>query len=1731
MKNKQIRGTQSPCTPGSSESSVDAAPFRLGRISRLATLLLALSSPAIAQTVTFTGVQTVVPATGLVSPTGVTVDKAHNVYIADQGYGSILKIAPDGTQSGVGSGFSYPTNTALDSSGNLYVADSQNYRVVKVAPDGTQSTVGSGLGNVTGVAVDAAGNVYVADSAGSRVLKVTAAGIQSTLGTGISHPFGIAVDGTGNVYVAEPGASLVYKITTGGVQSTIGTGLSAPYGVSVDSTGRIYIADSGSSHVIEIDGGMQTSVGAALSGSTSITSDSTGDVYVADIGQATVYKLQLQAVDFGIVNACPAGTNNPAPCSQTATFNFVVNTSGTFGSTNALTQGAANLDFNITSDGCAGVQTAGSNCSVTSTFVPQTPGARYGVLQPTDSTGAALTTVYIRGTGKGPHGVFYAGTQQVPFTGYNFPFGVVKDASGNFYIADHNNNRVLKETLSGGAYVETTIGSGLSLPVGLAVDGAGNVYVGDQHNNRVLKETFVAGTYTQSVVDGNLSNPNGVAVDGSGNVYVADTSNSRVLKETLSGSSYTQSTVGTGLVGPGGVAVDGAGNIYISDSGNNRVLEETLSGSTYIQSTVSTNFSNPFGISVDGSGNAYVSDYNNNRVLKEVLLGGTYVESTIATGLSGPGAVTVDQNGNVFIADSNNGRIVEVDVTDPPTLKYESTNVGSVSASQTETLVNIGNADLGFVTPNAGSNPSISANFTLSSSGSTACPLVTTTSFTSGTLPAGASCDLSISFAPTVAGRITGSLVLTDTNLNAGSPNYTTQTISLRGTGIALIPSQLATSSVPATVVSGGNLGTVTATVENANGNTVTNSTAPVTATITGPNGYSQTVTANAVNGVASLNLSSLPLTTVGSYTVTTSSPGLTGTSSTVTVTAGVATQLSLSGLPNSTVAGGNLGIVTAIVEDASGNTVTGSTAAITATFTGPNGFSQTLSGSAVNGVLSLDLSSFQLPKVGSYYVSLSSAGLSPYSVRARVVAGPAAQLVLSTLPPTLSSGGNLGSVTVSVNDAFGNPVSSPTGIMLTLTGPGGYSQTLSGSTGDGPATFNLSSFALTTTGTYTVTDSSTGLSGTSSPVTVVAGPASQLATTAVPTTLVSGSNLGTLTATIKDAAGNTATTSTAPVTTTITGSNSYSQSVTANAVNGVASLNLSSLPLTTAGVYTVATSSPGLTGTSSMVTVTAGTASKLATSLVPSSLISGSNLASLAATIEDANGNTITSSTAPVTTTITGPNGYSQTVTANAVSGVASLNLSSLPLTTAGVYTVATSSPGLTGTSSMVTVTAGAASALVLGPIPASIVSGGNLGTTTATIKDANGNTATNYTGPITATLNGPNGYAQAVTGTAVNGVASLNLSSLAPTPAGFYTLTATGAGLTPASATTTVTPAPQSIPLSLPDVTYGAGATTLPSTTSAGLPITYAVTGPATLNGSSLMVTGAGTVTLTATQAGDASHSSVTLTQTFTVAKAVSNTTLSSSSGVATTGTAVTLTTQVASTAGTPTGTVTFLNGSTVLGTATVSSTGSATLTLSTLPTGALSLTAAYGGDANFRASTSALAVTTVQDFGIAATAGTPSVPVVPGAAASFTLALPPGATGFSSAITLTATGLPAGATYSFSPATVTPGSTTASTVLTVQTTKPVVTARRLEGAAGIAFALLFVPFGISRKGREALRKSRPMTAFGVLLLLGGLAGLTGCGTSNGFFGQPGASYTITVTGTSGTLVHSTTVVLNVQ
>ena len=236
------------------------------------------------------------------------------------------------------------------------------------------------------------------------------------------------------------------------------------------------------------------------------------------------------------------------------------------------------------------------------------------------------------------------------------------------------------------------------------------------------------------------------------------------------------------------------------------------------------------------------------------------------------------------------------------------------------------------------------------------------------------------------------------------------------------------------------------------------------------------------------------------------------------------------------------------------------------------------------------------------------------------------------------------------------------------------------------------------------------------------------------------------------------------------------------------------------------------------------------------------------------------------------------------------------------------------------------------------------------------------------------------------------------------------------------------------------------------------------------------------------------------------------------------------VANCTGTPTGAVSFYNGTTLLGTATLTN-GSASYSTSSLAGGAsYSLTAVYSGDTNFTTSTTGSATTVAvatQDFTLTPSGGAQqSETVAPGVPATFSFQVSPNNGAYPGIVTFTATGLPPGATASFSPATLPANSGAQTVTLTVQTASS--SAKKsspFEGEAPIALGLLLPMVGLRRVRRKLL----PMLT--VVVTLCGLTFLSGCGSSSSSNGQAPANYNLTVTVASGQTSHSFNVQLNVE
>jgi hypothetical protein len=188
------------------------------------------------------------------------------------------------------------------------------------------------------------------------------------------------------------------------------------------------------------------------------------------------------------------------------------------------------------------------------------------------------------------------------------------------------------------------------------------------------------------------------------------------------------------------------------------------------------------------------------------------------------------------------------------------------------------------------------------------------------------------------------------------------------------------------------------------------------------------------------------------------------------------------------------------------------------------------------------------------------------------------------------------------------------------------------------------------------------------------------------------------------------------------------------------------------------------------------------------------------------------------------------------------------------------------------------------------------------------------------------------------------------------------------------------------IPAQTYGVAPFAL-SATAPGGTVTYSViSGPATVLGNVLTITGVGSVTVQASQAGNSYYAPATpVSQTFTVNTASTTTTVTSSANPSLYEQPVSFTATVAPQyGGTPTGTVTFKNGKTSLGSAAVSG-GVAVLTTSALAIGTHCITASYSGDANFTGGVSATLSQVVSKAFVTIT-GSPQEPLTTNSSGDF-------------------------------------------------------------------------------------------------------------------------------------------------
>jgi sugar lactone lactonase YvrE len=657
---------------------------------------------------------------GLAQPSGVAVDTNQNFYVSSEASNQVfeytqpvplmtaellnLQIGP-GAQNPNAASLQFPMGLAIDAENNLYVADQANNRVLEFnefgapgnavangaggqidrAHNGMNFVDAIGVNSPGGIAVDATSqpplrHLYVADTANNRVLGWSDA----------------------SAFVAAQPADIVmgqtdlfsYKCNNGVAASDVGglgaDSLCGPARMAVDAAGNLYVADSGNNRVLVYN----TPFNAA-----------SGELGAGDGIADFVYG---QGGAFTTRSCNPAGSNATTLCNPSS----------------AAIDAAGNIY----------IADAGNNRVLEFALagIPPTPSdaiasRAYGQAGITDFA----DTVCANGV---------SGNPPASNHGMCNPGGVALDGSGNLFVADTGNNRVIE----------------IDAPLS-----------GTQNASRVFGQggDFTASGCNRAAMAPNASTlcaPSGLTLDLFGDLWLADVNNDRVLEYVPP---FSSDTTAVAAIGQG----DG-GNLTTAGC-DNGIAPADLFG------LGADSLCAPAAVAVDANVDLYVADTNNNRaMIYDAILATptpTATASATATGTPSPTAsATMTATATATVTMSATPTATATMTASPtPTpaaggklqvrpksLKFGKVAVGSRSGAQMIEIENAGTVTMAAAVPTQGAPFVVSGGqFIVDPHGST---------------------SVTIQFAPTVKGKAHGKLSITSSD-----PKRRSVVVKMSGTG------------------------------------------------------------------------------------------------------------------------------------------------------------------------------------------------------------------------------------------------------------------------------------------------------------------------------------------------------------------------------------------------------------------------------------------------------------------------------------------------------------------------------------------------------------------------------------------------------------------------------------------------------------------------------------------------------------------------------------------------------------------------------------------------------------------------------------------------------------------------------------------------------------------------------------------------------------------------------------
>ena len=325
--------------------------------------------------------------TGL-KPNGVAVDGAGRVLVTDTNTKSVLRYT-GGLATTVGSGFTAPAGVAVDGAGNVFVADTSANTLSEIPViGGTKFTLGTSTSKPNGLATDGLGDVYVADTGNNRVLMYgPGANVPVVLGfSGLNAPQAVAVDANGSVYAAD--STQILKLTNAGVQSSVGSGNSYT-GLAVDAGGNVLASTATGVLEYPASGSTAVTLSSGFSSLKSLALDGSGNAFLADSGAAGYTELQRTAGYYKF-------PSNPSSTT------LILTASGNVALTAPVYTQSDSTDFSLagaTANGCSGAIALGTECGLSVTYSPTVAGTLTdNVTVSSNAANASPITITLTGT-------------------------------------------------------------------------------------------------------------------------------------------------------------------------------------------------------------------------------------------------------------------------------------------------------------------------------------------------------------------------------------------------------------------------------------------------------------------------------------------------------------------------------------------------------------------------------------------------------------------------------------------------------------------------------------------------------------------------------------------------------------------------------------------------------------------------------------------------------------------------------------------------------------------------------------------------------------------------------------------------------------------------------------------------------------------------------------------------------------------------------------------------------------------------------------------------------------------------------------------------------------------------------------------------------------------------------------------------------------------------------------